>query len=62
MAYYRVVSANTGLEHEQFAEIFQEFDFTCFKDECNFFCPECRNMLKCSAYSEFRDEWESFYT
>jgi hypothetical protein len=62
MAYYRDTSGKIDLEAEQFIEIFGEFNFTCPDDECNFFCPECRNMLNCATYSEFGQEWESFYT
>ncbi len=62
MAYYRDISGGNGTESDQFIEIFGEFNFTCFDSECNFFCPECREMLECSAYTEFIDEWESFYS
>ncbi len=62
MAYYRDLFRGSDLEPDRFKDVFAEFDFTCIDEECNFFCPECRNMLKCSAYIEFKDEWESFYT
>ena len=62
MAYYRDASRDIDIESDQFIEIFGEFNFTCYDNECNFFCPECRNMLKCAAYIEFRQDWESFYS
>ncbi len=62
MAYYRGLSGIFGQTSDQFEDIFAEFDFACFSNECDFFCPDCRNMLKCAAYQEFRDEWELFYT
>ena len=62
MAYYRDLSSKIDLASDRFVEIFGEFNFTSIDDECNFFCPECRDMLKCAAYIEFRQEWESFYT
>lgn len=61
MAYYKDRSGKTDPQHDQFNEIFEEFDFTCFDDDCDFFCPECRNILSCSVYVEFKDEWEMFY-
>lgn len=62
MAYYRDISGKIDIESDQFIEIFGEFDFVCPDNECNFFCPECRDMLKCATYIEFGQEWESFYT
>jgi len=62
MAYYRDISGKFDMESDQFIEIFGEFNFTYSDDECNFFCPECRNMLSCATYIEFSQEWESFYT
>ncbi|RJR19700.1 MAG: hypothetical protein C4581_04400 [Nitrospiraceae bacterium] len=62
MAYYRDISGDIDVESDEYIEIFGEFNFTSFDNECNFFCPECRDMLKCAAYIEFSQEWESFYT
>jgi hypothetical protein len=64
MAYYR---DKTGKFRQlsdnpnKYIDVFGEFDFICDDDECNFFCPDCRNMMKCEAYEEIKDEWESFY-
>ncbi len=34
----------------------------CYDDEdCNGFCPECDQMVRCDAYKELKDEWDSFY-
>jgi len=30
-------------------------------DDCNGFCPECSQMIRCEAYEELKDEWDSFY-
>ena len=46
---------------DRFIDIFGEFNFTHIDSECNFFCPECREMLKCQAYKEIKCVWESFY-
>ena len=62
MAYYRDASGKNDIESDRFADVFAEFDFICIDGDCDFFCPECRNMMKCSAYVEFKDEWDSFYT
>lgn len=62
MAYYRGVSGTYGQANDRFEDLFAEFDFVYFSNDCNLFCPDCRNMLKCAAYQEFRDEWELFYT
>jgi len=61
MAYYRNNPGGPDNESEQFCEIFAEFDFGYDDHECNFFCPECRNILKCEAYREVRESWDSFY-
>lgn len=31
-------------------------------DECNGFCPECGQIIRCDAYEELKDEWDSFFT
>jgi hypothetical protein len=62
MAYYRDFSQKNDQASDQFLEIFAEFDFSCFDEKCNFLCHECRNMLKCAMYNDFKDEWKSFYT
>ncbi len=61
MAYYREEADKYKEEHDKFLDIFAEFDFMCMNDGCNFFCPECRNILKCEAYKETKEAWESFY-
>lgn len=30
-------------------------------DGCDGFCPECSRMIRCDAYNELKDEWDSFY-
>jgi hypothetical protein len=30
-------------------------------DDCDGFCPECKEMIKCEAYNELKEEWDSFY-
>jgi hypothetical protein len=61
MAYYRDPDGKFGPENDLFLDIFLEFDFICMYDGCNYFCPECRNMLKCEAYQETKEAWETFY-
>lgn len=71
MAYYRDPAGkcrqhSDGVETkpyrtDRFIDVFGEFDFTHIDSECNFFCPECRDMLKCRAYKEIKCVWESFY-
>jgi hypothetical protein len=31
-------------------------------DDCDGFCPECEQMIRCEAYDEIKHEWDSFYT
>lgn len=47
---------------EQFHKIFSELGFSYVEDGCDGFCPECKQMLKCEAYEETKDEWEGFYS
>lgn len=61
MAYHRYDSVNSKHKKEEFHEIFAEFDFGYIDSGCNFFCPECRDILKCEAYKEIGESWESFY-
>jgi hypothetical protein len=60
MAYYRNVSAES--DQDQYDVIFQEFDFACMDSECDYFCPECRNMLNCAVYDDVKQGWDSFYS
>lgn len=30
-------------------------------DDCNGFCPECSEIIRCEAYEELKEEWDSFY-
>lgn len=61
MAYHRSGPVNSRSENDDFYDVFAEFDFGYVDYGCNFFCPECRNMLKCDAYKEVGKSWESFY-
>jgi hypothetical protein len=61
MAYHRDSGGKFEPGCEQFLEIFSDFDFENIDDGCNFFCPECRDILKCRTYEEIKDEWETFY-
>ncbi len=65
MAYYRDCTGKfkkDSSDSDKYLDIFEEFDFSCIHyDECDFFCPECRNMLRCEAYGEVKEAWETFY-
>ncbi|HDH05564.1 MAG TPA: hypothetical protein ENH01_07620 [Nitrospirae bacterium] len=64
MAYYKDLAGKfrqISQDPDKFLDVFAEFDFVRDEGECNFFCPECRNMLKCGDYNEFEDDWEWFY-
>lgn len=64
MAYYMDLTGKfrqNADDPDKFLDVFAEFDFMRIDDDCNFFCPECRNILQCEAYREIKDEWESFY-
>jgi hypothetical protein len=62
VAYYRDCSGKCDQSSDQFLEIFSEFDFDCFDNTCDFYCPGCINMLKCEIYFEIMGEWKSFYS
>lgn len=47
--------------HDEYFDIFSEFDFSTVDMHCDFFCPECRRMMDCMTYKEVKDGWESFY-
>ncbi len=61
MAYYRYNPGNNKVMTEKYLDVFAEFDFGYVDYDCNFFCPECRNILKCEAFSEVREDWEYIY-
>ncbi len=61
MAYYRYNPKKKNDITDEYLEVFEEFDFGFVDYGCNFFCPECRNMMKCEAFSEVHEEWDSFY-
>lgn len=61
MAFYRLSGNKFYKEAESLTEIFSEFDFEESADDCDFFCPECRNMLNCVTYKEIKTEWDSIY-
>ncbi len=62
MAYYRDPVAVSGAASDQYLDVFAEFDFSCSDDSCDFFCPDCRNISRCSMYSEVMADWEWFYS
>lgn len=61
MAYYRDAEGKFGPEKDDFKDIFEEYDSSCPEAPCDFFCPECRYMLQCEAYTDIKESWESFY-
>ncbi|GBE04247.1 MAG TPA: hypothetical protein ENH45_03410 [Nitrospirae bacterium] len=61
MAYYRANLTGFEKKTDLFLDIFSEFDFCSVEDECNFFCPECRQIQDCKAYKEIKEVWRSFY-
>ncbi len=61
MAYYRDEAEKFGMGTGNFCDVFAEFDFIQVDGECDFFCPECRDMLKCKSYQDTKDEWEMLY-
>lgn len=42
-------------------EVFKELGFKYVCDDCDGFCPECKEIMKCVAYKEMKDAWEIFY-
>ena len=61
MAYYKYNPGKSNIENEKYQDVFAEFDFGYADDGCDFFCPECRNIMKCEAFKEVREAWELFY-
>lgn len=44
----------------KFYQISEEMAFSIAQENCNGFCPECDQMLKCEVYKETKDAWDRF--
>ncbi len=61
MAYYKYNPGQLKEEVDKYQNVFEEFDFGYIEQGCDFFCPECRDIMKCEAFSEVKEAWELFY-
>ncbi len=54
--------SDLGIVPQQKKSSMDVFGYNCDDDDgCDGFCPECMLMVKCDAYQELKDEWDSFY-